>query len=226
MKLLLALLLALAPPLRTPDLAGLEPAVAAQISEMQRLLDGQRSAATWGDLGQVYLAYGFDDAASDCFAAAAGLDARDPRWPYLLGAAHEAAGRLDDAAAAFGRSLELAPSAPAGYIHLGEIRLLQGRLDDAEAALRKALAPPTAAAAHSLLGQVALARRDFRAAVEHLDAALAAVPEANRLHMPLAMAWRGLGDRAKAEEHLGRAGPVGLRPPDPLLDRVADLRVG
>jgi len=75
--------------------------------------------------------------------------------------------------------------------------------------------PPTAAMAHSLLGQVALARRDFRAAAEHLEAALAAVPEASRLHVPLAMAYRGLGDRARAEEHLAKAGAVGLRAPDP-----------
>lgn len=224
-KLGLALLLLA---VRFPDLSGLEGAVADQISEMQRLLNRQATSATaYGDLGQVYLAYGFNDAATDCFREAAARDARDWRWPYLLGAAHQAAGRLDEAATAFGQALTLAPDTAAGYVHLGEIRLLQGKLDEAEAALRKALAvPATAAAAHSFLGQVALARRDFRAAAEHLEAALAAVPEASRLHVPLAMAYRGLGDRAKAEEHLGKAGSVGLRAPDPLLDGVAALRVG
>jgi tetratricopeptide (TPR) repeat protein len=224
-KLALALLLLA---VRFPDLSGLESAVADQIAEMQRLLDQQGAgAAAYGDLGQVYLAYGFNDAATDCFREAAARDARDWRWPYLLGAAQQAAGKLDEAATAFGQALALAPDTAAGYVHLGEIRLLQGRLDEAEAALRKALAvPATAAAAHSLLGQVALARRDFRAAAEHLEAALAAVPEASRLHVPLAMAYRGLGDRAKAEEQLGKAGSVGLRAPDPLLDGVAALRVG
>ena len=52
------------------------------------------------------------------------------------------------------------------------------------------------------------------------------MPEANRLHHPLALAYRGLGDRAKAEQHLTQAGQVGLKPPDPWLDAVADLRVG
>jgi tetratricopeptide (TPR) repeat protein len=112
-------------------------------------------------------------------------------------------------------------------VHLGEIRLLQGRLDDAEAALRKALeVPGTSAAAHSFLGQTALVRRDFKAAAEHLEAALAAVPEATRLHYPLALAYRGLNDRARAQEHLAKAGQVGLKPPDPLLEGVANLRVG
>ena len=216
----LALALALGSAASVPDLSGLEPAVAAQIAEM-------RTLGSPGDLGQVYLAYGFNDAAADSFRAAAALAPGDPRWPYLLGAADQAAGRLEDAAAAFTRALEISPGAAAGWVHLGEIRLLQGRPEEAETALRKAAAvPATNAAARSLLGQAALARRDFKAAVEHLEAALAAVPAANRLHYPLALAYRGLGDRARAEEHLARAGQVGLKAPDPLLDGVADLRLG
>ena len=230
--LLLALLLAVPEPgpIRYPDLSGLESAVASQLGEMQRLLAAQTAnAVSYGDLGQAYLAYGFNDAAADCFRNASRLDSQSFRWPYLLGAAQQAAGHLDEAAAAFGQAMTLSvvPAAAAANFHLGEIRLLQGRLDDADAALRKALAfPATAAAAHSMLGQVALARRDFRAAAEHLEAALAAVPDASRLHVPLAMAYRGQGDRAKAEEHLAKAGAVGLRVPDPLLDGVANLRVG
>ena len=221
-------------PVRTPDLSGLESAVAAQIGEMQGLLAAQTAgsasdplglARAYGDLGQAYLAYGFNDAAADCFRNAAALDQGEVRWPYLLGAAQQASGQLDDAAASFATALARGMTVAA--VHIGETRLLQGRLDDAATALSQALAnPPTAAAAHSLLGQVALARRDFKAAVEHLEAALAAAPEANRLHHPLALAYRGLGDRAKAEEHLKQAGQVGLKPPDPLLDAVADLRVG
>jgi tetratricopeptide (TPR) repeat protein len=218
-------------PVRFPDLSGLESAVAEQISEMQRLLAAQaagpRAAGAYGDLGQVYLAYGFNDAAADCFHNAALLEAREARWPYLLGAAQQTAGRLDEAAASFEKALVLAPDAAAGYVHLAEIRLLQGRPEEAATIVGKALAAPaTSAAARSVLGQAALARREFKSAAEHLEAALAAVPEANRLHYPLALAYRGLGDRAKAEEHLLRAGQVGLKPPDPWLDALADLRVG
>src|SRR5215203_2097367 len=138
-------------PVRSPDLAGLESAVAAQISEMQRLAGDQPAAGAYGDLGQVYLAYGFNDAAADCFRNAAVLEKKDARWPYLLGAADQAAGRLDEAAAAFTQALGLAPDAAAGYVHLGEIRLLQGRPEEAEILLKKALAiPATAASARSL----------------------------------------------------------------------------
>ena len=223
-------------PVRFPDLSGLEATVAEQIGGMQRTLQSQlaepgggprKLAAAYGDLGQVYLAYGFNDAAADCFRRAARSDDRTPAWPYLLGAAEQAAGRLDPAAEAFTRALDSSPAAGVAAIHLGEIRLLEGRPEEAEAVLERALAiPALAPAAHSLLGQAALARRDFKAAVEHLEAALAAVPDANRLHHPLALAYRGLGERAKAEEQLAQAGQVGLRPPDPLLDAVGELRMG
>lgn len=231
--LLLALLLATTPsvpPVRSPDLSGLEPAVATQIKEIQSLVTAHTSqapqASAYGELGQVYLAYGFNDAAADCFRNASTLDPEEARWLYLLGATEQAAGRLDPSAAAFEKALALVPNAYPGYVHLGEIRLLQGRPEEAETVLGKALETPAGAAARSLLGQAALARRDFKATAEHLEAALAAVPEANRLHYPLALAYRGLGDRAKAEQHLALAGQVGLKPPDPWLDAVTNLRVG
>lgn len=225
-----------APAVRPPDLSGLEPAVAEQIGQMQRALtdelakpkpESREVAAAYGELGQVYLAYGWNDAAADCFRLAAQRDGGEVSWTYLLGAAEQAAGRLDSAAAAFAHALDLSPAAGVAAIHLAEIRLLQGRPDEAEAALKPALTVRALSpAAHSLLGQAALARHDFKAAVEHLTAALADVPDANRLHHPLALAYRGLGDRAKAEEHLAQAGQVGLKPPDPLLDAVAALKTG
>ncbi len=220
---------------RHPDLTGLEPVVAQQIGEVRKSLDDQlaksspdlrETAAAYGELGEVYLAYGFNEGAADCFERAERLDGKSVDWPYLFGAAEQAAGRLDAAAEAFGRAFQF-PEAKVAAIHLAEIRLLQGKPEEAEAILSpllriSALSP----SAHSLLGQAALARRLYPAAVEHLEAALAAVPDANRLHRTLALAYRGAGDLKKAEEHLALAGQVGLRPPDPLLDGVAALRTG
>jgi tetratricopeptide (TPR) repeat protein len=220
----------------SPDLSGLEPVVSEQIGQIQRALTDQLAspepkplevAAAYGDLGQVYLAYGWNDAAADCFRLAAKSDDRDVSWPYLLGAAEQAAGRLDPAAEAFRHALDLSPAAGVAAIHLGEIRLLQGRPEEAESVLKPALGVASLSpAAHSLLGQTALARHDWPAAIEHLEAALAAVPDANRLHHPLALAYRGKGEMAKAEQHLALAGQVGLKPPDPLLDAVTGLRAG
>jgi tetratricopeptide (TPR) repeat protein len=62
--------------------------------------------------------------------------------------------------------------------------------------------------------------------VTYLEAALRAVPAANRLHYNLAMAYRGLGEMEKAKAHLERRGTVGLRPPDPLVDELQELTLG
>ncbi len=219
-----------------PDLSGLEPAVAEQIGLIRSALtdqlaktDAQPSevAVAYGELGQVYLAYGWHDAAAECFRLAATSDGQEASWPYLLGAAEQAAGRLDPAAEAFARAYDLSPAARVAAIHVGEIRLLEGRPEEAERVLKPALeVPALVPAAQSLLGQAALARHDYPAAIEHLTAALASVPEANRLHHPLAQAYRGQGEMKKAAEQLALAGQVGLKPPDPLLDAVAALKVG
>ena len=48
-------------------------------------------------------------------------------------------------------------------------------------------------------------------------------PQATRIHYPLALAYRGLGDRRKAEEHLALRGEVDLPPTDPILEEVGNL---
>ena len=40
------------------------------------------------------------------------------------------------------------------------------------------------------------------------------------IHFPLAMAYRGQGDVAKAEAHLRVRGPGDIRPPDPLMQEL------
>ena len=54
----------------------------------------------------------------------------------------------------------------------------------------------------------------------------AEAPGADRLHYPLGLAYRGLGEGAKAADHLARAGKTGVRPADPLRDEVEGLRTG
>ena len=229
--------LAAAPPpaIPSPDLSGLEPAVAQQIQERQKALkelysrdpDPRELAANWAELGMHYQAYKLTGPAEESYRKALELDAQDARWPHLLGGLLQDAGRLDDAVKAYGKALELAPDDLPALVHLGEIHLLQGRREEGEAALRKALAiAPEDAAANALLGQAALERGDFREAVDRLEKALRGVPGANRLHYPLSRAYRGLGDEGKAAEHLAKVGTVGVRPTDPILDQIESLRAG
>jgi tetratricopeptide (TPR) repeat protein len=223
------------PALPSPNLSGLEPAVAQQIQGRQNALkelygrdpDPRELAGAWADLGMHYQAYKLAGPAEESYRKAMELAPQDPRWPHLLGGLLQEAGRLDDAVKAYGKALELAPEDIPALVHLGEIHLLQGRREEGEAALRKALAAaPEEAAANALLGQAALERGDFREAADQLEKALRGAPGANRLHYPLSRAWRGLGDEAKAAEHLGKVGTVGVRPFDPILEEVESLRTG
>jgi tetratricopeptide (TPR) repeat protein len=235
--LVLAVPLAAAPPpaIPSPDLSGLEPAVARQIQQQQNALkelygrdpDPRELAVAWAGLGTSFHAYKLTGPAEEAYRKAMELDAKDPRWPHLLGGLLQDAGRLDDAVKAYGKALELAPEDEPALVHLGEIHLLQARREEGEAALRKALVlAPEDAAANALLGQAALERSDFREAAERLETALRGAPGANRLHYPLSRAYRGLGDTAKAAEHLAQVGSVGVRPADPILDQVESLRTG
>jgi 4-amino-4-deoxy-L-arabinose transferase-like glycosyltransferase len=70
------------------------------------------------------------------------------------GAALSAAKRLDDAAAAYRRSVELAPGVAQGWLELGAIAFRQDHLEEAEHAFSEAhrLAPTEPSAANNLLG--------------------------------------------------------------------------
>ncbi|HEX6864813.1 MAG TPA: tetratricopeptide repeat protein [Thermoanaerobaculia bacterium] len=223
-------------PVRYPDLAPLEKSVAEQIggleSDLRSLLAEPKPdlgllATVYSELGQVYHVYGLAAPAEDCYRNAEQLLPGDFRWPHLLAALLQKEGKLDEAAAAWDRALEMEPDDVPALVHRGEILILQGKPEEAVPFLQKALKlDPKSTAAKAQLGQAALARRDFPEAVKHLEAALAESPEANRLHHPLAMAYRGLDNRTKAGEHLAKAGAVGVRPADPLVDGIQERRTG
>jgi tetratricopeptide (TPR) repeat protein len=214
----------------------LEPDVAEQIGEARKRLtdllaspesDPAELAAAFGELGKVYHAYSLVEAAEASYRNATRLAPGVARWPHYLGALLLEAGRLDEAVEAYGRAVELVPGDFPALVYQAEAFRLQGRTELAEAAARRALAlDPGCTAAKALLGQTALDRRDFSAAAPLLEEALVEAPQADRLHYLVAMAYRGLGDSAKAGEHLARSGPVGVRPFDPWLDELASLRTG
>lgn len=241
---LLSLLLSLQPlaaqapgvqPIPAPSLEGLEPEVAAQLRDARALVDALAAepaapaelAEAHGELGRLYHAYGLFEAAAASYANAALLAPEDFRWHYYAGYLAQALGRSAEAEASYERALELQPGFLPGWIHLAEILLAGNHLDAAERILKQVLgSDPRNAPARAGLGEIALSRRQFREAAEHLEAALAAAPEADRLHHPLALAYRGLGDMDRARDHLARAGRVGVRPADPLIDELAQLRQG
>src|SRR5262245_32690792 len=79
---------ATAPPPPVVDVAGFDrEVVAAILQARQAALSSPRSAQARGRMGMVLLAHEVRAPARQCFAQAAALAPRDPRWPYLLGLA-------------------------------------------------------------------------------------------------------------------------------------------
>jgi tetratricopeptide (TPR) repeat protein len=219
-----------------PDLEALETAVAEQLLRFRQLTMGRledadlplrRQGSEYGELGTVYHAYDLTASAMACYFNAEHLAPEDFRWPYYLGHLRRQTGDLEEAENAFLRALELQPDDVTTLIHLGELRMGLNRPQQAEEALQNALAlEPTSAAAHAQLGRLELSRKRYRAAIQHLEFALRQVPEATLLYYSLALAYRGLGEVETARQMAARRGNVGVRPPDPLLDALADIQVG
>jgi tetratricopeptide (TPR) repeat protein len=81
---------------------------------------------------------------------------------------------------------------------------------------------PRSVAAHYGLGRAALAKQDYARAAQNLETALALDSKASVIHYSLAMAYRGLGDRRKAEWHLQQRGTLQIQP-DPLRKALDEL---
>ena len=106
-------------------------------------------------------------------------------------------------------------------IWLGRLYLDDGRTDAAAPLFTRASAmAPRSVAVLAGLGRVSLDRRDYAAAARHFEEALAVDPEAESLHAPLAMAYRGLGEPDKAAPHLRQWKNRDIPVPDPLQQEL------
>lgn len=209
-----------------PDLARMDPPVQTQVKQRYAtLMEKKKKAGASGDeLGTAYGEYAmllqaaeYYEAAEPAYLNAQDLMPGDVRWPYYLGHLYKSIGQTEKSIQSFERALQKNPSEIATLIWLGRLYLEQGKPDVAEPLLeRAAQLPPRNVAVMAALGQAALARRDYQRAVTLLEEALAFDPSAASIHAPLANAYRGLGDTAKAEEHLKLWRNTDLLVPDRL----------
>ena len=222
-----------------PDVGRLHPAVRQQLGEAYRsLLAVARDPAapphargeSYGELGMLFMAADFLQHAELCLDNAQVLAPAEFRWRYYAAHVLRRMGDLERSAERFELALELRPVDLAASVWLSRIYLDLGRPEAAEPLVGGMLARRTDAPAIRVeAGRIALATGDAASAVAHLEAALALDPEAGSIHYPLAMAYRRLGDRARADHHLqrrggGAAGPgVPVRLPDPLMAALNGL---
>jgi tetratricopeptide (TPR) repeat protein len=184
-------------------------------------------AAAFGELGQIYLAHRLYLAAEACLLNAQMLTPEEFRWPYYLGYLYQQDTHLERSANAFQQALRIRPDYGPAKLRLAEVSLALDRLDKA-GELFEQTADEDGLRAASLfgLGRVALARRQFEQARDLLTRALDAQPEASKIHYPLAMAYRGLGDTEQAKAQLAQFGDGEPQIKDALVKQLQSMLAG
>ena len=216
-----------------PDLSRIGESVQAQIRGRHAALPPRAARAglpagvqaeVVGGMGMILMASWFTEAAEPCLREAAALAPDDVRWPYYLAQLHRDRGALEEAAGFFDEVLRIQPEDPTTLFWLGDIRLEQGRPGDAEALFAAALSLfPGSLSARYGLAQTALLAEDYRRAADLLEEILQRDPNIGAVHYPLGMAYRGLGDDVRAEEHLRLRENAEIRPADPLMEALDSL---
>ena len=218
-----------------PDLAGVDAPVKDQIHASETALAAAltqsdvsraRLTADFGSLGQIYQAYGFDDAALACYTNASRLDPQSFQWFYLQGYLRHKNGGSEQAARDYQRALSLNPGYNPALLRLGALELTLDHPDAAKDSFTKAMAQRHSSAALTGLGKVALAGHHYDTAVKDFTEALASEPKASSVHYQLALAYRGLGDLDHAQEQLQSRGETEPDIQDPLLDQIDLLKQG
>jgi len=224
-------------PVPLPDLSRTEEAVRKRLNQTRAtLIEAVESpeitdaelARAYGETGTVYLSHQLYVAAEACLDNARTLAPEDYRWPYYLGYRYQQQDSdLAKAAENYERALSLRDNYEPTRVRLGQVYLDLDQAARAKPLLLAAMQQEgLRAAALSLLGRVAVAERDFQAAVEYFEQALAANPEATKIHYPLAMAYRALGNIELARQHLEQRGEGEPRLVDPLVDDLSSYLSG
>ena len=218
-------------PVPMPDVSALEPSVRAAVTraqvELTRIESGKPTelelANAYGDLAMTYHAQLLVSPAEAAYSNARALAPHDKRWPYLIGHLYNDASEVPQALAAFEDAFAIDGNDPAIAFSLGEAYLQHGDLDKAEPLYERLQSIDGARAAGLAgLGKVALAKRQYKEAAAYFEEALKLWPTATRLRQPLAMAYRGVGDREKATQNLSLFSASGTEPEiaDPMADAL------
>jgi tetratricopeptide (TPR) repeat protein len=219
-----------------PDLSGVDPPAREQIRTAQAALDEAlsrhdssrtQSANAFGSLGQIYQAYGFDDAALVCYENAVRLAPQSFRWQYYSGYLHQRTGEDEAAVHDYRKALTLEPGNTCAMLRLGNVELSLNQPDVAKTWFLKVTAQRApSAAALTGLGKIALIAHRYSSAAKDFTKALALEPKASSIHYQLAMAFRGLGDLQQMQQNLQARGETEPAIQDPLLDEIDIVKQG
>jgi tetratricopeptide (TPR) repeat protein len=200
------------------DVAEAGPGVAQDIAEgRQSVRLFPFSAEAWGNLGMILHLYEYFPEAGECYARAAQLAPRNPRWPYLQGVI-QMRFDLERSLPLLKRAVELGGDVPTPRLLYGEALLLGGRPEAAEGPFRSVLEQqPDNARALLGLGRVAFGRGDLAASRDFLERSAALAPRVRTTQALLGQVYLQGGDAAAAEMKRALAATLPENPawPDP-----------
>lgn len=191
---------------------------------VRRITDAAEALA---DMGRHYQAYEFYEAASASYQASLQLRL-DEQTAYLLAMTLRELSLYEDALTLFSVIASRQPNYVAARYYQALTLFDLGRFDASRATIPAPTDPIVrdSAAFQVLLGRLAMQFEAPETALTFFERALELAPAANRTHYLLAQAHRALGNREQAAAALSSYGPVGAKPADPLMDGIAELRVG
>ncbi len=211
------------------SLEGLEPEIAAQLQLLREhtaeALNGDdkaNSAEATATLARHYHAYEFYAAAAAAYQASLELQL-DETSAYLLALVLREQGDLEEALRLFSIIASRQPKYLAARYYQALTLFDLGRFDSSRATVPEGTESP---AFLVLLGRLAMQVQEPEIAIHYYESAIEKAPEANRTYYLLAQAHRAAGDADQAAAALGRYGPVGVKPSDPLMDGIRQLRTG
>jgi tetratricopeptide (TPR) repeat protein len=222
-----------------PPLDHLEGVVSKQLKEGREMVDrliaktsvkDEVRGNAYGQLGQLYHAYELWDAAKACYQNAVILNVDSFEWNYALAYLLQSQGGYTEALEIYKKLKPDEGDQEKRYlifIRIGECyRSLNQPVEAGKTFNAAYQLNPNGPSVLARLGEVALDERDFKKAVNFLSQALEIRPDANQLHYPLGMAFRGIGDMGQARAHLSQYGMVGIQPPDELRKHLKTLITG
>lgn len=220
------------PVLTEVQLKEVEPAVKGQIQEaLTTTRSDPRNAQANGRLGMILQAYELYQTSVPCYRRARLLDPTSFAWVYYLATA-QAAASADSTiiVALLQEALRLNPDYLPARLKLAEALLAMGRFEESRRTCDFLLEKnPNSARVQYLAGRVKSAMGETSAAVENYYRACELAPRYGSAHYALGLAYRQLGETAKAEEQLSLYRENQARVPpvdDPLVDKLESLKVG
>lgn len=210
--------------------AGLDPGIVTVVERgEQAVRNAPKSAASWGLLGQIYLAHDFRNEASQCFRRAQALDPQDFTWPYCRALAIENE-QTEESIALLKQATSLCgDDQTAPHMELARLLHREDRVDEAAGEYALVLKQvPEHGEAHLGMARIALQRGDLDLCLQHARQA-AHDPRVRKTYQ---IVWAELQQRLGKKEEAEKARRIAQRLPedinwvDPIVQQVVSLRAG